>query len=293
MLEGNFIQAIVDCFNPQRANAFDYNLLEPLQKLLRLSSSLAVSLARSDLYSGMLQKLNHRKAVVRLNLLRIIRSISEPSDEVFVGITDFNLFEAVKRLAESDTAVLVRNMAGEIVRANVDKLTGTENCRTRPGQIRPSFTPPNLNHSMSTPMTPTHISRTNQYSSFLEGCITPRRIQVRDGSEPLHRPTSIDSSQMYSSQRVSIDIPTNGNINKSRLPRTSVSSRFSKFHISANMSDETQSQPNQKENGDRLREYSKLSGALLENGGTGLQQGSHPRRRYRAPSECLKRMYLQ
>ncbi|POS87394.1 cell division control protein-like protein 15 [Erysiphe pulchra] len=135
LLEGNFILAIVNCFSPQRASAFDYNLLEPLQKLLRLSSPLAMSLARPDLYSGLIQKLSHKKAVVRLNLLRIVRSICDPKDENSLGITDHRLFEAIRRLAESDNAVLVRNMAEELVRTKFDTISGNETIRSRLSQV--------------------------------------------------------------------------------------------------------------------------------------------------------------
>lgn len=93
-----------------------------------------MSLARPDLYSGLIQKLNHKKAVVRLNLLRIVRSISDPKDENSIGITDHRLFEAIRRLAESDNAVLVRNMAEELVRTKFDTISGNETSRSRLGQ---------------------------------------------------------------------------------------------------------------------------------------------------------------
>src|SRR5690348_800321 len=37
LLDGSFTAAIISCFNPTKANAFDPNLLEPLLKVLRLS----------------------------------------------------------------------------------------------------------------------------------------------------------------------------------------------------------------------------------------------------------------
>ncbi|TQS38598.1 hypothetical protein Golomagni_00892 [Golovinomyces magnicellulatus] len=222
LLKGNFTQAIVDCFSPRRANAFDYNLLEPLQKLLRLSSPLAASLARPDLYSGMIQKLNHKKAVVRLNLLRIVRSISDPSDELSVGITDHNLFEAIKRLAESDTAVLVRNMAGELVRAKLEKISENENSRSRPGQIRRTFTPPSLLHGISTPITPSHTNCLQHSSAFMEGSITPRRVHACDKVESSIRPQSREDRQIKVSQSSNTDLLTSGSLSKSRFPRTSM-----------------------------------------------------------------------
>ncbi|RKF78756.1 Cytokinesis protein sepH [Golovinomyces cichoracearum] len=222
LLKGNFTQAIIGCFSPRRANAFDYNLLEPLQKLLRLSSPLAASLARPDLYSGMIQKLNHKKAVVRLNLLRIVRSISDPSDEFSVGITDHNLFEAIKRLAESDTAVLVRNMAGEIVRAKLEKISENEGSRSRPGQIRRTFTPPSVLHGVPTPVTPSHTNCLQQSSTFLECSITPRRLHASDKVESSMRPQGREDRQVKVCQSSNTDPLSSRSLSKSRFSRTSM-----------------------------------------------------------------------
>ncbi|EDO01239.1 hypothetical protein SS1G_03713 [Sclerotinia sclerotiorum 1980 UF-70] len=105
LLEGSFTAMIVQCFAAPKANAFDYNLLEPLQKLLRLSSPIAGSLARTDLFTGILQKLTHKKAVVRLNLLRIVRSICDASGDEAESIRHHALFEVIQHLAENDSAV--------------------------------------------------------------------------------------------------------------------------------------------------------------------------------------------
>ncbi|KAI9653493.1 MAG: hypothetical protein M1829_001286 [Trizodia sp. TS-e1964] len=115
LLSGDFTDAIVKCFNTSKANAFE-NLLEPLQKLLRLSLPVAHSLARPDLFSRILQKLSHNKAVVRLNLLRIVRSIFDASDGQAEVIWQYGLYEAIQKLAETDSAVLVRNMASELLK---------------------------------------------------------------------------------------------------------------------------------------------------------------------------------
>ena len=117
LLEGDFTTSIIKCFNTSKASNFDYNLLEPLQKLLRLSPAVAASLARFDMYTGILQKLTHKKAVVRLNFLRIVRSIcdSGASEDGGVDIMSHPLFSAIEQLAEKDGAVLVSNMARELV----------------------------------------------------------------------------------------------------------------------------------------------------------------------------------
>ncbi|KAG4417729.1 hypothetical protein IFR04_009168 [Cadophora malorum] len=288
LLEGNFTEAIVQCFNAPRASAFDYNLLEPLQKLLRLSSPVAASLARTDMFSGILQKLNHKKAVVRLNLLRIVRSICDPNDEQAENVQSHGLFEAIQRLAESDNAVLVRNMASELVKANLDKDPESgSGGRPRPGQMKRTFTPPSLYHSQSTPITPTHVSRASQ-SSFVEGNVTPRRMVAPSGSNDsiLYRPASRDGPKM--TRRISAEIASSSSMSKSRLPRTSMlrGSRSSLATVSVGEDSGSAPTSSRRENGVRLTRDQSRSGASPAPGGTAPQLQS--KRRTRQPSGDIK-----
>ncbi|KAG9240832.1 cell division control protein-like protein 15 [Calycina marina] len=230
LLEGNFTEAIIQCFNAPKASAFDYNLLEPLQKLLRLSSPVAASLARPDLFTGILQKLNHKKAVVRLNLLRIVRSICDPSEDKASNIRDHSLFDAIQRLAESDNAVLVRNMASELVKLNLDQeQESNSGSRPRPSHMpkrTSSYTPPGIQKTTSTPMTPTQASRgsISSQSSFIEtDHHTPRRSAVPSGvgDSILYRPRSRDGPQI-SVRKSSAELANGPGASKSRLPRTSM-----------------------------------------------------------------------
>ncbi|KAL1624529.1 Protein kinase of the Mitotic Exit Network [Diplodia seriata] len=107
----SFPEAIISCFTNQDSSvdAFE-NLLEPLQKLLRLSPPVAALLARRELFSRVGQKLHTKKPVVRLNLLRIVRSICDATEENGGGpplIQSHGLLDAIKRLAESDPAILI------------------------------------------------------------------------------------------------------------------------------------------------------------------------------------------
>ncbi|EPE05649.1 cell division control protein [Ophiostoma piceae UAMH 11346] len=176
--DSRFKDAIVACFTTAKVNAFDPNLLEPLLKVLRLSPSLAADLAQAEMYSGVAQKLTHKKAVVRLNLLRLVRNIMDNSDsDMGVGSTRAGrhhlsiLFEAVQKLADKDSAVLVRNLAAELVRSHIDvpsnaselamsansSSAAPSSSRSRPSVQRRTtlYTPPNLQSSVSAPMTPT------------------------------------------------------------------------------------------------------------------------------------------
>jgi hypothetical protein len=294
LLEGNFIEAIVACFNAPRASAFDYNLLEPLQKLLRLSSPIAASLARPDLYSGILQKLNHKKAVVRLNLLRIVKSIDDPSDDQAEGIRGHALFEAIQRLAENDNAVLVRNMASELVKASLENSPESlGGGRPRPGQARRTYTPPSLLHSTSMPMTPTHTrgmsQGMSQSSSFIEGSVTPRRAGGASSSNGddsiLYRPKSRDGpAQPQITRRTSAEIAGSSSMSKSRVPRPSMlrGSRSSLAATTITTSSEELA-TSRRENGVKIRDQIRSSGSQ---GSTAPQLTS--KRRTRQPSGDIK-----
>lgn len=276
----------MQCFNAPKASAFDYNLLEPLQKLLRLSSPVAASLARPDLCTGILQKLNHKKAVVRLNLLRIVRSICDPSEEQTDNIRSHSLFEAIRRLAENDNAVLVRNMASELVKSNLEKDQDSGGGgRPRPGQISrrtSSYTPPSLQQSMSMPMTPTHATRASISSAFVDGSATPRRMAIpaSNGESILYRPKSRDGSQIQV-RRTSSELANGASASKSRLPRTSML-RTSRSSMAA---PSLRGEPLSLRNGTRPRDQSRTNTTSTP-GGTAPQLNS--KRRTRQPSGDIK-----
>ncbi|RDW60891.1 cell division control protein-like protein 15 [Coleophoma cylindrospora] len=317
LLEGNFIEAIVRCFNTPKASSFDYNLLEPLQKLLRLSSPVAVSLARADLFTGILQKLNHKKAVVRLNLLRIVRNICDPSENETDGLRSHRLFGAIEGLVENDNAVLVRNMASELVKSRLKKeQEAGSSGRSRQGMARrqSSYTPPSLHN---TPLTPTHGGRMSQASAFIDGSVTPRRsaalpILAYGNEAALYRPRSRDGpghsarssaeSLLYRpgsrerpvsregpilTRRTSVDSTNGSSLGKSRLPRTSMLRASKSSMATPTLRDESPpSVPssNRKENGVRLRSQSKSAASPSSS----TPQVSSRRRTMRQPSGEMK-----
>jgi hypothetical protein len=244
--DGSFTAAIIACFNPTKANAFDPNLLEPLLKVLRLSPAVAASLAKAEMYAGIAQKLNHKKAVVRLNLLRLVRNIMDGCEANSLSMSALStsgtgrqlrlLFDDIQTLADKDPAVLVRNLASELIRSHIDielqhdamslsslglgaSTSGAgsnagSGPRSRSGPRRnTSYTPPGLHLSMSMPPTPTHGHRLTQSSSaaYIEIAATPKRsavglTQERDPS--FYRPRSRDGATSIP-RRVSDTPPTN------------------------------------------------------------------------------------
>lgn len=250
---------IVQCFAAPKANAFDYNLLEPLQKLLRLSSPIAGSLARTDLFTGISQKLNHKKAVVRLNLLRIVRSICDASGDEAESIRHHALFEVIQHLGENDSAVLVRNMASELVKFNLEKASENgSGSRSRLSSRRgSSFTPPSIQHGVSTPLTPTQSNRVSQTSAFIDGSVTPHRRTIitstaSSSNDPIqYRPKTTEGT-ISMARKSSSDLSNGAQSNKSRLPRTSLL-RASKSSIAA---PQLRDDPSliRRENGARIRD---------------------------------------
>ncbi|KAF2142666.1 uncharacterized protein K452DRAFT_332448 [Aplosporella prunicola CBS 121167] len=228
LVSGAFSTAIINCFtNPDASlDAFE-NLLEPLQKLLRLSPPVAAMLAHPDLFSRTAHKLYTKKPVVRLNLLRIIRSICDATEESGGGaplIQTYGLYDAIKRLAENDTAILVREMANELIKAcdNQSMLTPStpharrmpEFPRSRPSSVHRQSSHFNT-HGLPPPMPPmpsglgltgmgpmsplpppTPPRQLSRKGSFWDmSTESPRNSARSGGSRPRTRDGSGDSSQ--------------------------------------------------------------------------------------------------
>ena len=224
LLSSGFSDAVVECFTNSKANAFE-NFLEPLQKLLRISPIVAQSLGRPDLFSRILQKLNHNKAVIRLNLLRIVRSICESRDEQGGLLRKYGLLDAIQRLADSDSAVLVRNMASELVKSALERDNQPFNSVGRRRMLRRASSSTSAAYPGSSPFQPTTplggtpstaVDR-SAASSALFDVVHERRPPI---SLSAFRPTSRDGGSG------SGKIPGISNVGKSRLPRTTSTNRI-------------------------------------------------------------------
>lgn len=73
-------------------------------------------MGQPQFFTRILTKLSHNKAVVRLNLLRILRTICDASEQKEALIRMYGMYQTIQRLAEKDGAVLVRNLAGELIK---------------------------------------------------------------------------------------------------------------------------------------------------------------------------------
>ncbi|TFK73191.1 Pkinase-domain-containing protein, partial [Pluteus cervinus] len=110
------IESLLLFFNTAKTNCFE-NLLDPFLKMMRLSTPITISMSRSSaFFKRIINRLNHdSKPVVHLNLLRILRTVCEVHPNKGMLVAKYELLVVVERLSKKDGAVLVRELAREIV----------------------------------------------------------------------------------------------------------------------------------------------------------------------------------
>ncbi|KAG6817006.1 hypothetical protein H0H87_000902 [Tephrocybe sp. NHM501043] len=112
------VDALLNCFVSAKANSFE-NLLDPFLKITRLSAPITINIAKSSaFFKRIIDRLGHNsKAVVRLNLLRVLRTVCEVHPNRAMLVERYGLLGVVERLSRGggDGAVLVRELAREIV----------------------------------------------------------------------------------------------------------------------------------------------------------------------------------
>jgi hypothetical protein len=265
------------------------------------------------MYSGIAQRLSHKKAVVRLNLLRLVRNILVEAREhgSVINLRERqlkSLLDAVRILAEKDSAVLVRNLASDLILSHIDgnadppipttstSASGSNHSRTGPRRI---YTPPSLHSTPSLPHTPTHASRQTQSSAYIEVASSPKRSAVsltHERDAAMQRPRSRDenSSIPVSSipRRVSGDTQSSLGIpigTKNRVSRSS--GLYPRASLSSLTTSRSESESSNKENitgaSGRSARYSSRYSPPTTAGSSGSGTPSFPvkQRRSRAPSE--------
>ncbi|KAJ6602259.1 hypothetical protein B0H10DRAFT_2178892 [Mycena sp. CBHHK59/15] len=117
------VSALLTCFVTAKANSFE-NLLDPFLKITRLSTPLTIAISRSPPFFKRIvdrlspgQSHSKEKAVVRLNLLRVLRTVCEVHPNRAMLVERYGLLGVVESLSRGggDGAVLVRELAREIV----------------------------------------------------------------------------------------------------------------------------------------------------------------------------------
>ncbi|KZT60691.1 Pkinase-domain-containing protein [Calocera cornea HHB12733] len=116
LLQAKSLDLLLQGFVTAKANYFE-NLLDPFLKVMRLSPTVALGLSKGPLFVRLLDKLSHGKPVVRMGLLRILRVACEVQPEkARKDLVDrYKIWDAVDKLSRTDGAVLVRELAREIL----------------------------------------------------------------------------------------------------------------------------------------------------------------------------------
>ncbi|KAK7689843.1 hypothetical protein QCA50_006482 [Cerrena zonata] len=114
LLKAEGLDALLRCFVTAKANSFE-NLLDPFLKISRISNGITVGIAKSQFINRIVEKLSHNKAVVRLNLLRLLRTLCDVHPNRAVLVERYSLYDIVHKLSQEDGAILVRELAREIL----------------------------------------------------------------------------------------------------------------------------------------------------------------------------------
>lgn len=224
----SFTDTIIRCISLSKANAFE-NLLEPLQKLLRLSPPIARTLARPDMFSRVGQKLHHSKPAVRVNLLRILSTICNSSEEQGGLLIQYGILDSIREL-QSDSRVLVRELATQLIKSSEESSISFSNLnngkrRTPFRRQSTSANSPNLIPNPSMPSSP-QMTRSVASNVILEGRETPRNSNPSLNGSHVMRPGSRDgrSPSLFMT-------PTNVPASRPRIPRV-ISHRASQQSMS-------------------------------------------------------------
>ncbi|MCO5555692.1 hypothetical protein L7F22_009237 [Adiantum nelumboides] len=116
LLRPNSVQALMFVFVSSKLRPLE-NLLETFLKIFRMSNSITLALGKQSLF---LKRLTDRlqsstKAIVRLNLLRISKAICDSHPDVQLLMREFGLVQMIETLSHNDPAILVKELAREIV----------------------------------------------------------------------------------------------------------------------------------------------------------------------------------
>ncbi|WWC62426.1 uncharacterized protein I303_105022 [Kwoniella dejecticola CBS 10117] len=115
LLEQTASDKLVGCFVKASGVSFE-GILDPFIKILRLSTSLTSSISHPEFYTRLSETLEKsNKAVVKLNLLRLTRVVCDHHPDRAGLVSRFGLMEIIEKLSKQDSAVLVRELAKEVL----------------------------------------------------------------------------------------------------------------------------------------------------------------------------------
>lgn len=162
---------------------------------------------------------------MRLNLLRIIRSICDASDEDGALITTYGLHNAIADLAKHDQAILVREMAGDLLKSSELNARRSLDGARRVLRRSSSSTMTPIPSNGSLPPTPSSDRGGGRAGSYFDLTDMARALRPGANSSP-YRPVSREGDLGGNSTPTLLNGSLAGAA-KSRLPRTRAAHRAS------------------------------------------------------------------
>ncbi|CAG8672127.1 12721_t:CDS:2, partial [Acaulospora morrowiae] len=114
LIEPRSIDLMLGAFVTAKANSFE-SILEPFHLLMQLSKDVTCALAQPNFFKRLLQRLGHPKPVVRLNLLRVLKTVCDVYPQRETVIQKYDLIDVILKMSKDDPAVLIREKAKEIL----------------------------------------------------------------------------------------------------------------------------------------------------------------------------------
>ncbi|ODQ64325.1 hypothetical protein NADFUDRAFT_67070 [Nadsonia fulvescens var. elongata DSM 6958] len=115
LLEKASLEKIRQLFVSAKAHAFE-GLLDYFDRMFRLSPAIAKAMTKSDIFDQLKRKLSSiNKPIIRLTLLKVIRSIISANDNDGSILKRFGIWQTIKTMSEIENSVLVKGIASELL----------------------------------------------------------------------------------------------------------------------------------------------------------------------------------
>ena len=179
LLKSEGLDALMRCFVTAKANSFE-SLLDPFLKISRISNDITIGIAKSQFLNRIVEKLSHTKPLVRLNLLRLVRTLCEVHPNRAVLVERYGLYDIVLKLSQEDGAVLVRELAREILPSIAPAIRPLSSRVSKGAEIPSRSTTPNRGPTPSRTIAPKRVRRTaSDTSASLSSSLTNSGLHSR------------------------------------------------------------------------------------------------------------------
>jgi serine/threonine protein kinase len=114
---------LINVFQSSRKDKFE-NLLEPFLDMISKSVNLNRALARSSLFvMEIIERIKYPKAIVRKNLLNMLKQLFDKHDNKRQFVLVYNLYPVVQNLAADNVMILVKEISSKLLK-DIDAVFG-------------------------------------------------------------------------------------------------------------------------------------------------------------------------